>query len=265
MDVHRAITRPPKAHAPAGTHSSTDFGYLHSVESGAAVDGPGMRFVFFMAGCLFRCVYCHNPDTWKLHNGRKITVEDALAEVKPYAGFLRMAGGVTISGGEPLMQAPFVGEMFKRFKTELGLHTALDTQGYLHASVDDAWFDNVDLVLLDIKHSDPEVYQRLTAQPLQPTLDFAHRLQRLQKKIWLRYVLVPGWTDGHDDIARLADFVANLGSIVERVEVLPFHQMGTQKWAQLGMDYPLAGAPTPTPESTAEARSIFAERGLTVF
>jgi pyruvate formate lyase activating enzyme len=265
MDIHRATTRAPKAHAPAGCHTPTDHGYLHSVESGAAVDGPGMRFVFFMAGCLFRCIYCHNPDTWKLHNGRKITLDDAMNEIRPYGGFLRMAGGVTISGGEPMMQAPFVGEIFRQIKSELGLHTALDTQGYLHATVDDEWFDAVDLVLLDIKHIDPEVYQRLTAQPLQPTLDFAHRLVRLNKPMWLRYVLVPGWTDGYDDISRLADFVAGLGPIVERVEVLPFHQMGTHKWEQLGMAYPLAGAPTPTPESTAEARKIFAERGLTVF
>jgi len=188
-----------------------------------------------------------------------------MAEIAPYAGFLRRAGGVTISGGEPLMQAAFVGEMLWRMKNELGLHTALDTQGFLHATVDDRWFDAVDLVLLDIKHSDPDVYHRLTAQDLQPTLDFAHRLQRLNKPTWLRYVLVPGWTDGQDDIARLADFVASLGSIIERVEVLPFHQMGTQKWAELKMDYPLAGAPTPTPEATAAARATFAARGLTVY
>lgn len=265
MDVHRMINRVQKPKAPSGVHLPADHGFLHSVESGAAVDGPGMRFVFFMAGCLFRCVYCHNPDTWKLHNGRRITVEDAMAEIRSYGGFLRMAGGVTISGGEPLMQAPFVGELFRQIKSELGLHTALDTQGYLHASVDDAWFDAVDLVLLDIKHIDPDAYLRLTAQPLQPTLDFAHRLKRLNKPIWLRYVLVPGWTDGPDDIAKLADFVADLGPIVERVEVLPFHQMGTHKWEQLGMNYPLAGAPTPTPEATDAARAIFAERGLKVF
>lgn len=265
MAVHRAIDRITRAAPPAGCHLPADHGYLHSVESGAAVDGPGMRFVFFMAGCLFRCVYCHNPDTWKLHNGRRITLDDAMAEIHPYGGFLRMAGGVTISGGEPLMQAAFVGEMFRRIKSELGLHTALDTQGYLHATVDDSWFDAVDLVLLDIKHIDPKVYRRLTAQPLQPTLDFAHRLARLNKPIWLRYVLVPGWTDGRDDIARLADFLADLGPTVERVEVLPFHQMGAHKWAQLGMDYPLAQTPTPTADAVTEARALFARRGLTVF
>lgn len=262
MDIHHTSIGSPKA--AASHHTPIDHGFLHSVESGAAVDGPGMRFVFFMAGCQFRCLYCHNPDTWKLHNGRRITLDDVIAEIKPYAGFLKFAGGVTISGGEPLMQAGFVGEMFRRIKTELGLHTALDTQGFLHGNVEDTFFDNVDLVMLDIKHSDPDTYKRLTAQPLQPTLDFAHRLKRLQKPMWLRYVLVPGWTDGAEDIARLADFAADLGDIVKRVEVLPFHQMGTQKWEQLGIEYTLKDCPTPTPGSVAQARAIFAERGLTV-
>ncbi|MGE8357279.1 MAG: 4Fe-4S cluster-binding domain-containing protein, partial [Microvirgula sp.] len=136
----------------------SDGGYLHSVESGAAADGPGVRLVFFLSGCQFRCLYCHNPDTWKLHHGRPVTVDQAMAEVEPLAGFLRLAGGVTVSGGEPLMQAAFAGALFRRCRA-LGLHTALDTQGFLHAGVDDDWFDPVDLVLLDIKHSDPDRYQ----------------------------------------------------------------------------------------------------------
>ena len=244
-------------------HEEDDLvGYLHSVETGAAVDGPGMRFVFFMNGCMFRCLYCHNPDTWKIHGGRKITLNEALAEVKPYKDFLKFAGGVTVSGGEPLVQAPFVGALLKRIKADFGLHTALDTQGFLHASVSDEWFDAVDLVLLDIKHSDPEVYRKLTGQALQPTLDFAQRLARLNKKVWLRYVLVPGLTDGDDDILRLADFAASLGTTVERVDVLPFHQLGSFKWKELGIPYQLDHTPTPTPESVTHARSLFASRGL---
>ncbi|TDR80703.1 pyruvate formate-lyase-activating protein [Paludibacterium purpuratum] len=239
-------------------------GYLHSTESGAGVDGPGMRFVFFTSGCQFRCLYCHNPDTWKLHHGRQVTVEQALAEVAPYAKFLKFAGGVTISGGEPLMQAEFVGALFSAIKQKFGLHTALDTQGFLHENIDDAWLDNVDLVLLDIKHSDPERYLALTGQPLQPTLDFARRLQRLGKKMWIRYVLVPGLTDDDADIERLADFVADLGPTVERVEVLPFHQLGSDKWKQLGMDYQLADTPVPTAEQVTHARALFAARGLKV-
>lgn len=253
---------PPPGASPV--HADPSVGFLHSVETGAAVDGPGMRFVFFMAGCQFRCVYCHNPDTWKLHGGRRIGLDDAMAEVRPYGGFLKFAGGVTVSGGEPMLQAGFVGALFARIKAELGLHTALDTQGFLHASVADPWFDPVDLVLLDIKHADPERYRHITGRPLQPTLDCAHRLVGLGKPLWIRYVLVPGLTDDAGDIARLADFVAGLGPAVERVEVLPFHQMGQAKWAQLGMAYSLAATPTPTPEQTAAARRIFAERGLTV-
>lgn len=245
-------------------HTKPPMGYLHSVESGAAVDGPGMRFVFFVSGCQFRCQYCHNPDTWKLHNGRPVTLDQAMDEVRPYAGFLKIAGGVTISGGEPLMQAPFVGALFSRIKSELGLHTALDTQGFLAGNVADAWFDPVDLALLDIKQIDPEKHLKLTGHPVQPTLDFAQRLVRLGKKMWIRYVLVPDITDNNVDILNLADFVVSLGSAVERVEVLPFHQMGAHKWESLGMEYALARTPTPTAEQVQQARSLFASRGLLV-
>ncbi|NDV13509.1 pyruvate formate-lyase-activating protein [Crenobacter caeni] len=238
-------------------------GYLHSVETGAAVDGPGVRFVYFVSGCQFRCLYCHNPDTWKLHHGRKVSVSEALSELKPYAGFLRFAGGVTVSGGEPLMQPDFVHGLLSGAKA-MGLNTALDTQGFLHENVDDVWFDVVDLVLLDIKHSDPAQYQALTAQPLQPTLDFARRLAQLGKKMWIRYVLVPGLTDGFDDVERLAGFAASLGDAVERVEVLPFHKLGEAKWAELGMPYTLADTPAPPPELTERVRGQFRSRGLNV-
>ena len=241
-----------------------DTGYLHSVESGAAVDGPGMRFVYFMSGCQFRCLYCHNPDTWKPHAGRKVSLDEAVAEVAPYAGFLRITGGVTISGGEPLVQAPFVGRLLARLKDELGLHTALDTQGFLHDRVDDAWLAPVDMVLLDIKHSDPEGYRRLTGQALQPTLDFARRLAELGKPMRIRHVLVPGLTDGEADLLRLADFVAGLGPGVERIEVLPLHHLGAHKWAALGLDYPLADTPVPTPEQMGRAHALLASRGLAV-
>ena len=241
-----------------------DIGWLHSVDSGGAVDGPGMRFVFFMQGCLFRCLYCHNPDTWPVHQGRQVTVEEAVAEVAPYAQFLRMAGGVTVSGGEPLVQAPFVGALFRRLKARYGLHTALDTQGYLGAKADEAWLQAVDLVLLDIKHANPATYEQITSRPLQPTLDFARRLQALGKKMWIRYVLVPGLTDDPGDVAALADLAASLGPSVERVEVLPFHQMGADKWRALRLDYRLAATPTPTPEQVRAARDTFASRGLLV-
>ncbi|MDD3370501.1 MAG: pyruvate formate-lyase-activating protein [Alphaproteobacteria bacterium] len=240
-------------------------GYLHSVETGAAVDGPGMRFVYFMSGCPFRCQYCHNPDTWKAGSGRKVTLREALDEILPYCKFLKTAGGVTISGGEPLVQATFVGELFRRLKRTFRLHTALDTQGFLHESVPDEWFEPVDLVLLDIKHSDPDKHLALTGKPLQPTLDFAKRLARLKKKMWIRYVLVPGLTDDDGDISRLADFVAGLGDSVERVEVLPFHQLGAFKWKELGLGYTLENTPAPTIEQAERARTLFRDKGLTVF
>jgi len=250
--------------AELALRSAATTGFLHSVETGAAVDGPGVRFVFFLTGCMFRCLYCHNPDTWKLKNGRQVSLDEAIAEVAPYKGFLKIAGGVTVSGGEPLVQAAFAGALLARVKSELGLHTALDTQGFLHANLDDQWFDPVDLVLLDIKHSDPERYQQITGRPLQPTLDFARRLVDLGKPMWIRYVLVPGLTDGAADILKLADFLAGLGPLVQRVEVLPFHQMGSYKWQSLGLEYRLAETPTPTPEQAAAARGLFASRGLAV-
>jgi pyruvate formate lyase activating enzyme len=237
-------------------------GYLHSVETGAAGDGPGMRFMFFFSGCSFRCLYCHNPDTWKLKAGRAISLDEAVAEVRRYAGFLRLAGGVTISGGEPLTQHRFVGELLARLHGELHLHTAIETQGYLARNVDDAWFDPLDLVLLDIKHSDPATYRRITGCDLAPTLDFARRLVRLGKPMWIRYVLVPGLTDGADDIARLADFAAGLGPLVEQVDVLPYHRLGMHKWAELGRPYALADTKPPTQDQIAAAVRIFRERGL---
>ncbi|GHD59311.1 pyruvate formate-lyase-activating protein [Jeongeupia chitinilytica] len=240
-------------------------GFVHSFETGAAVDGPGMRFVVFVSGCQFRCLYCHNPDTWKLHNGKQKTVDEVVAEIGKYAAFLKMTGGLTISGGEPLMQAHFVGEIFYRVKQQYGLHTALDTQGFLAAHLDDSWFDNVDLVLLDIKQFNPERYEKLTGKPLQPTLDFARRLQKMGKKIWLRYVLVPGWSDDVDDVEGLAAFVQSLGSIVERVEVLPFHKMGEHKWEELGMKYELGDVEPPSIELAERVRDQFRARGLNTY
>ncbi len=238
-------------------------GFVHSIETGAAVDGPGMRFVLFVAGCQFRCLYCHNPDTWKMRNGKLMSVDEVMKEIGKYANFLRFAGGVTISGGEPLMQAHYVGEIFYRIKKELKLHTALDTQGFLAAHLEDSWFVNVDLVLLDIKQMNPERYERLTGKPLQPTLDFAERLSRMGKKMWIRYVLVPGYSDDFDDVEKLADYLTTLKGI-ERVEVLPFHKMGEHKWQELGMDYELTDVQPPSPEVVERVRGQIRARGFFV-
>lgn len=246
-------------------------GFVHSIETGAAVDGPGVRFVMFSAGCQFRCLYCHNPDTWKLHNGKLKTVDEIVTEIGKYARFLKFAGGVTFSGGEPLMQANFIGEIAYRVKQDYNLHIALDTQGFLAAHLDDAWFDNIDLVMLDIKHIDPEKYQALTAQPLQPTLDFAHRLVKMGKPMWIRYVLVPGLTDNLEDVEKHAQFVKSLQDdgialhgkkLIERIEVLPFHNLGESKWQELNLKYTLSETEPPSPEFVKIIKEIYKKYGL---
>ena len=237
-------------------------GFVHSTVANSAVDGPGMRFVLFVSGCHFRCLYCHNPDTIKKRNGRVMTADQVIEEIAEYASFLRFAGGLTISGGEPLLQADFVKEIFYLAKHDYNLHTALDTQGFLAGQLEDEWFEDVDLVLLDIKHIDPDKHLALTSKPVQPTLNFARRLSDMGKKVWIRYVLVPGYSDDYDDIEKLADFVASLNS-VERVEVLPFHKMGENKWDELGYKYHLKDVQPPSPDLVKRVLTQFQARGLT--
>lgn len=254
-----ALHCPPSA--PDHVHDG-ETGYLHSVETGAAADGPGMRFVFFLAGCPFRCLYCHNPDTWRFTSGRLVTLEEALAEVRPYVSMLKRIGGVTVSGGEPLTQPAFAGRLLSTLHDELGLHTALDTQGFLGHKVDDAFLDKVDLVLLDVKHSDTERHKALTGRPLERTLEFAHRLVRLGKPLWIRHVVIPGWTDDEPHLTRLAETLAALGPLVERVDVLPYHRMGEVKWAAIDRPFPLPDTPPADPASVARAIAILKSRGL---
>lgn len=261
------VTKPAGVIAPVVINEDNKLsGFVHSIETGAAVDGPGVRFVMFSAGCQFHCLYCHNPDTWKLHNGKLRTVDEIVTEIGKYARFLKFAGGITFSGGEPLMQANFIGEIAYRVKQDYNLHIALDTQGFLAAHLDDAWFDNIDLVMLDIKHIDPEKYQALTAQPLQPTLDFAHRLVKMGKPMWIRYVLVPGLTDDLADVEKHAQFVKSLQDagialhgkkLIERIEVLPFHNLGESKWQELNLKYTLSETEPPTPEFVKTIKEIY--------
>ena len=239
-------------------------GYVHSWEVGSTVDGPGLRFVAFLTGCLLRCAYCHNPDTWHKHNGRPVTVLRALREIGKYTQVLKLSrGGVTLSGGEPMVQHAFMAQVFRRCKA-LGLHTCVDTSGRLGDRLSDAELMDIDLQLLDIKSGDAAAYERLTRQPLQPTLDYALRLSALARPMWIRFVLVPGLTDGHDNVERLADYCAGLRG-VERVEILRFHQMGRDKWHRLDLDYPLADTEPPDPELTERVRGQFRSRGLTVY
>ena len=236
-------------------------GSVHSVESCGTVDGPGIRFILFLAGCSLRCRYCHNPDTSFKCTGKERTVEDVMEEIGRYESFLKAAGGgITISGGDPLFQPGFTKAILQACK-ERGLHTCIDTSGHLGEQADAALLDATDLVLLDIKAWNPEQYRRLTGQELQPTLDFAERLAALHKPVWLRYVLVPGWTDNLPDIEKLARYAHGLGNI-ERVDVLPFHQMGQFKWAELGLTYSLADVEPPEPELTKAVKEIFRANGF---
>jgi pyruvate formate lyase activating enzyme len=241
--------------------SSGDMGFLHSYTTGSTVDGPGVRVVAWTTGCMWRCQYCHNPDTWHKRNGHPVTVSRAMTQIGKYAKVLKITkGGITLSGGEPMVQRPFMARIFRRCK-ELGLHTCLDTAGRLGEKMTDREIMDVDLHLLDIKSGDPALYQKVTNQPLQPTLDYARRLSDLGRPMWVRFVLVPELTDNFDDIHQIADFAAGLGN-VERVEVLPFHQMGRFKWKNLGIRYNLEDTQPPSAEVVDRAVSVFRSAGL---
>ena len=236
------------------------FGFIHSLETGSMVDGPGVRSTLFLSGCLLRCQYCHNPDTWHLKDGTRVPVETVVARIADFAPALRaMNGGLTLSGGEPLVQKGFSQRVFAAAK-RFGLHTALDTSGYLGARADAAYLEQVDLVLLDIKSGDPDTYRRLTGVELAPTLRFAERLAEAAKPVWIRYVLVPGLTDNPEHIRVVARFVAPMRNI-EWVEVLPFHQMGAFKWHALKLDYKLEGTPAAPADLVARTIGLFREEG----
>jgi len=236
------------------------FGYVHSYETGSRLDGPGVRVTLFVSGCPLRCQYCHNPDTWHLKDGTRVAVERVIARVGDFAPALRaMKGGLTISGGEALVQVAFTGRIFGAAKA-LGLHTALDTSGFLGTRATDDYLEDVDLVLLDIKSGDPETYRRVTSRELEPTLRFAERLAALNKPVWVRYVLVPGLSDAPASVEGVARFVAPMKN-VSWVEVLPFHQLGSFKWKQLGLEYKLADSPQAPPELVARVLAQFRDAG----
>ncbi|MFF0088174.1 pyruvate formate-lyase-activating protein [Streptomyces canus] len=239
-------------------------GRIHSWDLSTGVDGPGTRFVLFVSGCPLRCLYCANPDTWHMRDGKETTVDEVMQEIEKYRAFITTAGGgVTVTGGEPLLQPAFTGAILRSCK-EAGLHTALDTSGFLGARASDEILSETDLVLLDIKSFDVNTYRRLTGGELGPTLNFATRLDRLGVPMWIRYVLVPGWTDAPDAIDGMAGFVAGLGS-VDRVDVLPFHKLGAAKYEALGLPFPLRDTPGPTRDSVDRVREQFRAHGLMAY
>ena len=247
-----------------------DLGSVHSWELVTAVDGPGTRLTYFLSGCALRCLYCQNPDTWRLPDGIPTTLAEVTDRIDHYAAVLKAThGGVTLSGGEPLLQHTFAGRIFRHCQS-IGLHTALDTSGYLGARVDDAFLDDVNLVLLDVKSGLPETYKKVTGRELAPTLEFGRRLAERGTPMWIRYVLVPDLTDAVDNIEAVADYVQSLqslgdGDAVKRVEILPFHQMGTSKWKAIGEPYPLENTKPPSKKLLERVRGQFRARELTVF
>lgn len=241
-----------------------EMGFLHSFTTGSTVDGPGVRVVGWTTGCQFRCLYCHNPDTWNMSNGIPVALARATEELRKYRQGLKvMSGGFTLSGGEPLMQDRFVVKLLAAAK-RMGIHTALDTNGALGARLSDADLAHVDLVLLDIKSWDPELHRMLTGMELGPVLDFAQRLAACRIPIWVRFVLVPGLTDETENIAQIARFSADLGN-VQRVDVLPFHQMGRFKWKELKLNYSLEDVQPPGTEAVEHACAQFRALGLKAY
>lgn len=257
------ISHPATHHPPLPDLHSAQKGRIHSIETCGTVDGPGIRYVIFTQGCLLRCQYCHNPDTRDPLGGKEITVEELIDDIKLYRSYLTYSGGgITITGGEPLLQPEFVREIFRRCRG-LNIHTALDTSGFPDFEASQPVLDYTDLVLLDIKSFNPEIYHRVTGVAIEPTLRFARYLSTIQQPTRIRFVLVPGLTDDSANVNSLAQFIATLNE-VEKVEILPFHKMGEYKWKQLGLNYALGDTNPPTLAQVRAIKSQFEQYGLNV-
>jgi len=247
-------------------HMREIVGKIHSVETCGAVDGPGVRYVIFMQGCPLRCVYCHNPDTWtkESDNQTLMSVEALTSDIVKYKSYFKYSGGgVTLTGGEPLLQKEFAAVLFRAIKRE-AIHTVLDTSGY--DVIDDFTRDvlaNTDLVLLDFKSINADVFRQVAGVPIDSTLRFADYLLESKIPVWARFVLVPGLTDNEKDLHALADYLTQFSNI-ENVGIIPFHQMGAYKWESLGISYKLKDTLPPTSEETERVREIFREYGLMV-
>ncbi len=238
-------------------------GRIHSFESCGTVDGPGIRFIVFLQGCLFRCKYCHNRDTWDLHDGRDATVEEIMKELRSYRHFINASGGgVTASGGEAMLQPEFVRDLFRAAKAE-GIHTCLDTNGHIRKFTDviDEALEVTDLVMLDIKQMDDEIHQDLVGVSNKRTLDFARYLHKIGKTTWIRYVVVPGYTDDDASAHKLGEFLKDMDN-VEKIEMLPYHKLGEHKWEAMGYDYPLPGVEPPSKDTMERVKSILESYGL---
>lgn len=235
-------------------------GYVHSLESFGSVDGPGVRYVIFLSGCRMRCQFCHNPDTWEIGSGQPFTADALLEKACRFRSYWGQKGGITVSGGEPLLQIDFLIELFAKAK-EMGIHTALDTSGNPF-TMEEPFFPKfqklmsyTDLVLLDIKHIDEAGHRALTGQTNRNILQMATLLSDMGKPMWIRHVLVPERNDKDEYLHRLADFIHTLKT-VERVEVLPYHTLGVFKWEKMGISYPLEGIRPPEVSRIENAEKI---------
>lgn len=231
-------------------------GIIHSYETFGTVDGPGIRFVIFMQGCPLKCKYCHNRDTWNINSGTYVTVAELIKEIQKYKSYIASSnGGITVSGGEPLLQAEFVLELFKELKT-LGFHTALDTSGSLPlTNTIKELLQYTDLVLLDIKHIDNEKAIKLTGAPNTNNIEFAKYLSNLKLPVWIRQVLLPGYTDDRYDLEKLKKFIDSLEN-VEKIELLPYHNLGKFKWDEMNDNYELNDSTPPSQEDIEKANQI---------
>ena len=255
------ITRPELMQA----RRTGDVALVHSWELVTSVDGPGTRMTMFMSGCPLRCQYCHNPDTMEMKVGTLERIEDVVKRIKRYKPvFTASGGGLTISGGEPLFQIAFARRVLEEIH-DAGIHTTIDTSGYLGSRLRDEDLDNIDLVLLDVKSGDEETYKKVTHRELQPTIDFGDRLSAAGKPVWIRFVVVPGLTDAPENVANVVKIVSRWKSNVERVEVLPFHNMGADKWHELGYPYTLEDTKPPKPEDIESIRDAFRAEGFVVY
>lgn len=236
-------------------------GRIHSIETLGTVDGPGLRYIIFTQGCLLRCKFCHNPDTWKMNDGKEMTVAELVKDIKEYQPFFESSnGGVTVSGGEPLIQAEFLLELFTELKKH-GIHTCIDTSAGCFSrsphfmKTMDKLMEVTDLVLLDLKQIDPVEHKELTGMSNEHILDMAKYLDEKHVPVWVRHVLVPGGSDQDEYLQRLSDFIATLSN-VEKIDVLPYHELGVYKWESMGLDYPLKGVKSPTEERVKNAEAI---------
>ncbi len=234
-------------------------GKIHSKESFGTVDGPGIRYVLFMQGCPMRCLYCHNPDTWKIGGGEDVTVDEVISEYKKNEPFYKN-GGITVTGGEPLLQVDFLIELFRRAKEE-NIHTCIDTSGVTYSETNteyllklDELMKYTDLVMLDIKHIDPEQHKRLTSRDNKGILAFAKYLEKRKIPVWVRHVIVKGYTSDPEQLERLGEFIGSLKN-VRALDVLPYHTMGKSKYEELGMEYPLGDMPALDRKDAVQAKA----------